>query len=282
MESHELHDVVVDASSFANGTHDGGEVVVGEDHGCRFLRHLGSGDPHGDPDVRPLQCRSVVHTVAGHRDDVRTSLQHGDDSQLVFRRNPGEHRDVIDTSVEFGLVHPVELGAAHANQLSALLDQSELAADGGGGDGVVAGDHLHGDPCPPGLGDRLSRLWAGRVDDADQGEQRQVVDEFCEVETGGDELAPLFGLELTLGDRQHALTLVAERVVVSFEHPSLLHQRSAGSVRADRPERSVHEDVWSTFDEEPHNGTPGVIGHLVCRHHVLCAAVERHLGDSRV
>lgn len=55
--------------------HDGGEVVVGEDHRCRFLGHLCPGAAHRDADVGLAQCRCVVDPVAGHRDDVTPGLQ---------------------------------------------------------------------------------------------------------------------------------------------------------------------------------------------------------------
>ena len=65
--------------------------------------------------------------------------------------------------------HRCELRAGERPALDA-----ELLGDRGGGGGVVAGDHPDLDAGRVALGDRGLRLGAGRVDDADHGEQRQV------------------------------------------------------------------------------------------------------------
>ena len=62
----ELADVVEDHATLAYGGHDGGEVVVRQNHLGALLGHFGAGDAHGHADVRGLDCRGIVHTVAGH------------------------------------------------------------------------------------------------------------------------------------------------------------------------------------------------------------------------
>ena len=47
----EAADVVVDPATLADGGHDRGEVVVGEDHVGGFFGDLGSGHAHRDTDV---------------------------------------------------------------------------------------------------------------------------------------------------------------------------------------------------------------------------------------
>ena len=59
----------------ATAADDRGEVVVGQDHVGRLLRHVGAGHAHGDADVGRLQGRGVVHAVAGHRHDVAPRFQ---------------------------------------------------------------------------------------------------------------------------------------------------------------------------------------------------------------
>ena len=73
--------------------HDGGEVVVQQDHVGRFLGDVGAGDAHGHADVGLAQGRSVVDAVAGHGHDVPLLLQGLHDGELLLRRDPGVDRD---------------------------------------------------------------------------------------------------------------------------------------------------------------------------------------------
>ena len=66
-------------------TDDAGEVVVGDHHVGVLFGDLGALDAHRNPDVRLLQGRGVVHSVARHGDDVPLLLQRLDDLQLVLR-----------------------------------------------------------------------------------------------------------------------------------------------------------------------------------------------------
>jgi hypothetical protein len=85
----ELADVGEDRPSLADGGHDGGEVVVGQDHLGRFFGDVGAGDAHGDADVGRLERGGVVHAVAGHGHDVAVGLEGVDDAELVLGRDRG-------------------------------------------------------------------------------------------------------------------------------------------------------------------------------------------------
>jgi hypothetical protein len=75
--------------------------------------------------------------------------------------------------------HVVVCGQAlsHDDELvlvAVAVEQPDLAGDGAGGLGVVAGDHRHPDPGPPAGGDRRRGPGTGRILEGDQPQQRQV------------------------------------------------------------------------------------------------------------
>ena len=65
----ELLHVVVDSAALLNGSHNGGEVVVSEDH---LRGRLGNGGAraHGDTDLRLLQGGGIIHTITGLEEEV--------------------------------------------------------------------------------------------------------------------------------------------------------------------------------------------------------------------
>ena len=131
-------EVVVELAAVLDRPHDGGEVVVGQDHHRGVLRHLGAGDAHGHADVGLLERRRVVHAVAGHGDDVALLLRACDQADLVLRRHAGHDADLGELGGQLLVGQGGELGAGER-----LAGDAELLADGGGRDRVVAGDHAH-------------------------------------------------------------------------------------------------------------------------------------------
>ena len=171
LEPHELDDVVVDGAAPLDGADDGGEVVVGEHHVAGFLGDLGAGDAHGHADVGPPQRGRVVHAVAGHGHDVAPALQRLDDPHLVLGRHPGAHADAVDLLGQLLVVHGRELVAGDDPPLDA-----QLGGDRPRGDGVVTGDHLHRDARRATQADGVASLGPGRVDDADEHLQGELLD----------------------------------------------------------------------------------------------------------
>ena len=70
----ELQDVGVDDPPLLDGRDDGGEVVVRDDHVGSLLGHLRPFDAHRHADVGLLEGRRIVDAVAGHGDDLASSL----------------------------------------------------------------------------------------------------------------------------------------------------------------------------------------------------------------
>ena len=85
----ELFHVVVDGASLFHSGHNGGEVIISQDHLRGGLGHGGTG-AHGDTDLGLLQGRGVVHTVTGHGCDLTVGLQVLYDLTLVGGLYTGE------------------------------------------------------------------------------------------------------------------------------------------------------------------------------------------------
>ena len=131
----ELADVGEDRAAFFDGGDDRGEVVVGEHHVGRFLRHVGAGDAHRHADVGLLQRWRIVDAVARHRHDGAGPPQRLNDPQLVFGIDARVDGDFGDRA-----------GAARQRQLLEL----------GPGDGACRrrDAELARDDAPPFAGDR--------------------------------------------------------------------------------------------------------------------------------
>merc|ERR1711862_391861 len=91
--SDELLHVGVDRTSLLHGGHDGGEVVVGEDHLGGGLGHGGAG-AHGDTNLGSLESGSVVDSVSSHGGDFFHLLQILDNLGLVEGLDAGKHSGV--------------------------------------------------------------------------------------------------------------------------------------------------------------------------------------------
>ena len=81
----EAADVSKNNPPFPDCLYDGWKGVVEENHGSGLSCHICAPQSHGNPDVRLPQCRSVIDTVASHRDDFAGGLIGSHEVQL-FRR----------------------------------------------------------------------------------------------------------------------------------------------------------------------------------------------------
>ena len=98
--------------------------------------------------------------------------QYLDQLDLVLGGHPRNHANLVDAGFRVGLAQRAEFLPGHH-----LAANAKLAGDRLGGDRVVSGDHAHLHPCTGRLRDRGFGLGPWRIDDADQGQQRQVADE---------------------------------------------------------------------------------------------------------
>ena len=120
LEADEVRQVVVDGPAVFHRLHNGGEVVVSQDHHGSTLGHLGARDAHRHANVSLLQGRRVIDAVTGHGDDVFLFLQHGHQADLVLRRHARHDADIRAASLQLGVAHRRELGAGQGHALDAL------------------------------------------------------------------------------------------------------------------------------------------------------------------
>ena len=164
----EFADVFEDCPPFLDGIDDAGEIVVEQDHVGRRLGHIGSGNPHGDADVRTLQGWRVVHPVSGDGDDFALVSQRIDHQHLLLGGDPGE-QDL--RAVEGNLqLRRGQLAHRFAEQHGRLrtADQPDFAGDGEGGMRMVAGHHDHLDASRAAARHGLGHLGPRRVVEADE------------------------------------------------------------------------------------------------------------------
>lgn len=88
------------------------EIVIDENHVCRFLAHVRSILSHRDANVGSFQSHAIVDTVARHADDVSSVLQRLDYGKFVLRRDSVEDADAVDYLLELRLGHLVDVVAA--------------------------------------------------------------------------------------------------------------------------------------------------------------------------
>ena len=74
---------------------DGREIVVQQYHRRGFPRDVRAPAAHGDPDIRTLECRRIVDSVAGHGNELAARLQCLDQRDLLFGRHPGVNTDAL-------------------------------------------------------------------------------------------------------------------------------------------------------------------------------------------
>ena len=106
---HELADVVEDDAAFLDRGSDCLEAIVLQDNRRRFFRDVGAPPSHRNAHVSLFQSGRVVDPVAQHCDDLATSLERGDDGQLMFGADAAERANVANACVDLRLRHRVEI-----------------------------------------------------------------------------------------------------------------------------------------------------------------------------
>ena len=259
---HRLADVVVDPAPFGNGAHDGGEVVVRQDHIRRAFGDVRSALAHGAADVRAFERGRVVDAVAGHGDDLALRLQCAHDAHLVFGRDACEHTAALHLPRKFRVIRPVELRTGqHGIVLPADPD-----VDGHGfcGHGMVARNHDGRDARLPALRDGVRRLRTRRIGKTDETEKRQILLPDRPVLRG------------TVRHRQYAQRLFGESAVLLLQRFSPFGlQRYAAVLRADAPAKRQQQIRRALRDLQK------AVLRLVQRRHPFARAVERQLRNAR-
>ena len=244
-------DVGVDVTAVLHCLDDGGKVVVGEDHACSVLGHLGAGDAHGHADVGLLQGRGVVDAVAGHGDQCTPVLPGPDDADLMLRRHTGVDRDIGDKGSELLVGHGLHDSALHG--LGVGGQDADLPGNGGGGDDVVAGDHDGADAGGDTVGYRLLGLLSGGVHHSDETQEVEVL-----LVLQGD----LGGLQGAAAKGQHAEALVGEEAVGLLDLLPLLGAEAGAVQHHVHGALGHHHDAAGEPVDGGHELAVGVEGQL--------------------
>ena len=215
----------------------------------------------------------VVHAVAGHRHDVPLLLQDADEADLVLGRDAGDHTDVIDLGEELLVGHRGELGSGERSAFDA-----QLLRDGRRRRRVVARDHADPNARVVAERDRVLRLLAGRVDDADQGDELEIGHEGKQIARG----IKRAGIEVAPCHREHSEPLSGEPIVLR-QHTFAMFVRHGGGGPVGRhvPSRPGEQHIGGALDEAAHH-RGAVVVHLVEGGHQLVLGVERHFRDAGV
>mmetsp|Transcript_29783 Transcript_29783/g.50025 ORF Transcript_29783/g.50025 Transcript_29783/m.50025 type:complete len:1038 (-) Transcript_29783:437-3550(-) len=288
-----LLQVIEDQAAFLHTVHDGGEVVVHEDHVSGLLGDILTSDTHGNTDISLLEGGGVVHAVASHGDNLATALVVLDDLQLVRGRHAGEHNLLMaEGGVPLGLTgHGVGDRLPLADVVSLdhdgvtslhhmLVNNADRLCDGLRSDGVITSDHEHFDARTLALLDGLRHTLARGVDQSEQTNEDQVV----AGEVGGllcvREVLVKRGGQLRVGEAKHALSETAKLLVGSDELIlQLLRQFQLLAV-----EHDVLAVVNDTLGGSLQDNNQGVclVGLLVDRQLPLVGGVELDLEDLGV
>ena len=274
LEADVAHQVVVQGPAKLDSLDDRREVVVGQDHDRGLLRDLGAGDPHRDADVGLLEGGCIVHAVARHGDDVALALENVDQVHLVLGRHARDDADVIDLASDILWTKRREVCPGDRSALD-----PELARDGFRRHGVVAGDHPDLDARSLRDRDRRLRLGTGRIDDADQREECQVVHERQQVRRIGVEGC---GIEVAHRGRHDPKALAAQPFVLGQVLVTDLRDRNLSATSVLCRGRAREQLIGSALDIDPDHVPASVVLHLVKGRHELVSGIERNLGQARV
>ena len=172
-EADGLADVVVNPAALGHGAHDGGKVVVGEDHVRHVFGDVGAGDAHADADIGGLDGGGVVDAVAGHGGDGSPAAPGADDADLVLRLDPGI--DAVAVHVLSKLLIAEGIQRRAGDGLGGVGENAQLAGDGHGGVLVVAGDHHRADARLAALLNGGLHLGPHRVDHAGKADEAEFL-----------------------------------------------------------------------------------------------------------
>ncbi len=97
-KNHRLTDIFIDTPALLDGPLNGSKVVVRQNDLRGLSGHIRTVPSHGNPNVRSLQGRRIVHTVSGHGHNLSLCFESPDNTHLGFRRHPGEDPHIIQLS----------------------------------------------------------------------------------------------------------------------------------------------------------------------------------------
>ena len=218
-----LLEVVEDETTFFDAVDDGREVVIHKDHIGSFLGNILTGDTHSNADVTLLEGRGVVDTVAGDGDDFTASLAVFNDEKLMSRGYASpDDLFVIESGVPLGalgnrifnlspftnVVTLDDNGGAVVDVL--LVDDVHLLGDGGGGDRVITGDHVHLDASAVALQHGFRNTFARRINERKETDEGEVINREVRLRLLRKLEVVLEARKFLVGETEDALTAATE------------------------------------------------------------------------
>ena len=198
----------------------------------------------------------------------------------MFRGHPGEHRDVVDATVQFFVGHLVEL--LTRDRMNLAIGEIQLLTDGGGCQAMITSDHLHLDARLACFENRLACFGSGRVDDANHGQNGQSIDEARRVGTGRHELVPRLHRELALGDGENAHARSGQFVVVGNDRSAHSLDGHGATTFVEGGDAAGQNDIGGTLHEHLNVRVAVPIGDLVHGGHHFQGRIEGDFGQTRV
>ena len=218
-----LLEVVEDETTFFDAVDDGREVVIHKDHIGSFLGNILTGDTHSNADVTLLEGRGVVDTVAGDGDDFTASLAVFNDEKLMSRGYAGpDDLFVIESGVPLGALgnrifnlspftNVVTLDDNGGAVVDVLLgDDVHLLGDGGGGDRVITGDHVHLDASAVALQHGFRNTFARRINEGKETDEGEVIDREVRLRLLRKLEVVLEARKFLVGETEDTLTAATE------------------------------------------------------------------------
>jgi hypothetical protein len=180
--SDKLFHVVVDGSTFADRSDNGGKVIVSENHIGSGFGNSGTGS-HGDTDFGFLQSWGIIDTITSHGGDVTVGLKVGNNLGFVGWFDSGEQFSVQASLELLVLVQFVEFssGVSFSFSVFVIIEHSNSSADSDGGVLVITSDDNDSDTGSVTLFDGIKNFhswWIEHTYDTQKGQVLFVVSKF--------------------------------------------------------------------------------------------------------
>ena len=168
---HPFGEVIEDPPTLKDPPADSREIIIGKDNiGC-FLCSIGSFDAHGNPDISPSECKSIIHTVTGDCNHFPVFLKRLHEPVFVFREGPGKDGNVLHHLAKFFIGKRIEFLCIH----NPVGDDPDLSSNSSCSPGVITRHHNRADPCPLSQSYRLPDPCPRRIFDGNQSPEYEVL-----------------------------------------------------------------------------------------------------------
>ena len=165
-EAYGLAQIVIDAATEFDRTHDRGEIIIEEYDRGGFARHIRSAPAHRNADMGGLERRRIIHAIARHCNNLAIGFQSFNDAQLLLRHDAREDRDLAHALAQSGIIHRIKISAAQ--NMRAI--NASLLRNGACSGWIITRDHHHANASCATFRNRLRHAFTQRISQACQAE----------------------------------------------------------------------------------------------------------------